>query len=88
MTDTTTLIGRVCYVLEKDELARRNDMHLALMVWRTFYGHLLHDTDTSPKIALLDLLHLPSMTQILSAKRRTEPAKKPELKTPWYSDAP
>lgn len=68
MEDTSTLRGRVEYVLARNEQARDSDIQLTVAVWRTFYYHKIKDD----WVHLTDVLQLPREDQISRIRRKLQ----------------
>ena len=85
--DTTTLAGKVGYVLDHSPEASNSARGCVLEVWRTFYYHLI----VNGSVALLDVLEMPGEAAIRREWRialgKTRPRPKHEP-APWYANVP
>lgn len=96
--ETTTLMGKVRHCIElHPEIYTAEDV--ALAVWRTFYYELFRDMEdvqfhaikhTGPFIGELDLLTLPSLSDIRSCFQKIEKEKStmPENVDAWWNKTP
>lgn len=69
--DCSTLEGKLRYIREKNPGVTGIEP-LTLLVWQTFYDHLLRDLNGTEIVDLIDVLRLPSREQIAAARRRIE----------------
>lgn len=84
--DTTTLTGKVGYVLDHSPEASESARGCVLAVWRTFYYHLI----VNGSVALLDALEMPEPSAIRRewriAKGLTRSRAKAAPYLPYYAD--
>lgn len=70
MPEYKRLIQKVEYVLRGSEKARNSDIELTLLVWWSFYQHLVVEHEGRKMVALADIRNLPHEDAISRIRRK------------------